>query len=513
MQYVIRTNEDGTYTLATVDGDTLTAVGDTHADYDDAVRALGDLLTAAHLAAGDAPLADGSGILADGWASDQGIAFAELLAGGRDFTDVVWSWRDPTTALLPLMYQHETSWGHDGAELAGFIETLSESGGTVSAAGRFYDTEVGIAARDLLLDGRRFGVSVDPSEAVDAEFRCTEMDEEGWCTAGVTAFLSYEIAGLTMTPFPAFENASIVLEGAPSTDAAAPPPAPAASVVVASVTIPTAPPDEWFALPEPQLGEPFLGTLGDEFLVDQGDGSVAVPLTIEDNGQVFGHLARWGQCHVGYAGMCLSPPESAAAYSHFHIGEVRTASGERIATGALTIGCEHAPEDMPAWQARDHYANAGSGWANVRVSNGEYGPWVCGGLRPGVTDEQVAVLRALTLSGDWRKIGPTLELIAGLSVNVPGFPIAREAVTASGLALVASAPMPRSRMNGGEVTALTAAGIVARCADCQKRREDAAAGRRTTTTETDELRLLRVLERRTRHLIPAEVEAARARIG
>lgn len=517
MQYVIRKNDDGTWVVCSVDGDTLVVLSATpHTEYDAAVRELGDVLTAQYreLAAADMATGDvDNGLLPDGWTSEQGIAFSRELAGGRDFSEVEWSWRDPTTSLLPLMYQHDTAWGHDGAELAGFIEELSESGGTVSASGRFYDSEVGIAARDLLLDGRRFGVSVDPSEAVDAEFRCTEVDEDGWCVAGITAFLAYEIAGLTMTPFPAFEEANIVLDTGSSVDDE---PAPADTTAAVSVqasarTALVAPPAEWFDLAEPRLGEPFLGTLGDEFLVDQGDGSVACPLTITDDGQVFGHVARWGECHVGYPGMCITPPDSAAMYAHFNVGEARCAEGERRAVGALTIGCEHAPDDMLAWQARDHYANAGSGWANVHASSGEYGPWVAGALRPNVTDDQLAVLRALALSGDWRRIGGHLELIGALSVNVPGFPIAREAVTASGLALVASAAMPSGRMEHGEQMSLVAAGMVARCTDCQRRR---AAGLSNNNVRDDgeTVRLLRTLERRTRHLIPDAARAARERM-
>lgn len=529
MRYTIRPNDDGTFTLASLDGDVLVAIGAPHATFDDAVAALGGVLTARRLevaedtdAGGDDDVATGDGLLPDIWTDGGGIAFTELLPGGRDFTQCVWSWRDPAVSLLPLMYQNQTAWGHDGAELAGFIETLTQSGGTVHATGRFYDNVVGEAARDLLLDGRRFGVSVDPSEDVEVAFQCTEVDDDGWCVDGVDQFLAYEIAGLTMTPFPAFEEAAIILQ-APATPAAAPGVAPAQAVdvpvehvVVVAAAVPTRPPAEWLTLQEPQLGQPFLGTLGDEFLVDQGDGSLACPLTIEDSGQVFGNLARWGQCHVGYPGMCVTPPESAAAYAHFHVGQLVCADGTRIASGALVVGCEHAPEGLDAWQARDHYAHAGNGWADGRMSTGKYGPWFAGALRPGVTEEQLRVLRALTLSGDWRRIGTALELIAALTVNTPGFPIAREAVTASGYAITGATPMPSGRIKNGEQQSLVAAGLVARCADCQKRREQARAAQ-FRPAEPDKridevLRLTRQLDLRTRHLIPDAAQAARARI-
>jgi hypothetical protein len=60
-----------------------------------------------------------------------------------------------------------------------------------------------------------------------------------------------------------------------------------------------------------------------------------------------------------------------------------------------------------------------------------------------VTEEQVRALRASALSGDWRRHGTGLELMAALCVNVAGFPIPR-AVAASGspIALVAAGGRP-----------------------------------------------------------------------
>ena len=64
-------------------------------------------------------------------------------------------------------------------------------------------------------------------------------------------------------------------------------------------------------------------------------------------------------------------------------------------------------------------------------------------MRPGVTEQQMYVLKATgALSGDWRRIGGNLELVAALAVNVPGFPIPRVAMAASAgrtLSLVAAA--------------------------------------------------------------------------
>lgn len=467
------------------------------------------------------------GLLPEGWTSEGtpggGIAFCEALPLGRDFTECDWTWRDPAVSLVPLMLQTENEGGHWGSELAGFVETFTGGGNaTVGASGRLYDNEAGNEFRTLLLDGRIYGVSVDPSEAVEVSFECTEFDEYGWCMEGVDKFMAYEIAGLTGVPFPGFAQASIKLADAGATPAAATADASGGAVRASArvpASVPTAPPVEWFMLPEPRIGEKFLSTLGDEFLVEQGDGSIACPMQISPpgyEGLVFAHLARNGQCHVGDywgPGVCAEPPQSKMGYAPFHVGHVICAGGEDIATGALTMGCEHA-EGSNVERVRDHYAHAGLGWADVRVIDGEYGPWACGALRPDVTDAQVRVLRSLSLSGDWVEYGGSLELLGCLAVNTPGFPIERGALKASGLK-VATAKLTASAKNG-RPTKLVAAGMVNRCIECAKRaREQAAAGRGAgPDPRMDRLvELTAELERRTRHLIPVEAAATRARLS
>jgi hypothetical protein len=525
-------------------------LGDPQPGYPEAVAAIREALAA------EAPeVASPDGLLAEAWTSPAGIAFAEATGDGRDFTGVAWSWRDPAASTLPLMFQDQTDMGHFGARLAGHLTSLSQTGGTVHAEGRFYDSDTGRAARDLLLGGRSFGVSVDPG-AVEAEWACLSEDDDGWCTEELITFGAYEVIGLTMTPFPAFANAAISLAAgsaelavAPADHAftddngdgkcdaclaedqdgnctqvcdltenehqATPPPAEEASVVVtaASATLLTAPPAAWFHLPEPtELGE----------LIDQGDGTWAMPLTITDDGQVYGHVARWGQCHTGYAGRCVSPPSSASGYRDFHVGSVRTAEGDTIPVGCLTIGADHAPSYLRAAGAQDHYAHAALAWADVRASDGMFGPWVAGALRPDVTPELLRVLRASTLSGDWR----SGEMVAALAVNTPGFPILREAITASGLPDVADV-RPAARLSGGEAVTLTAAGMVRRCPDCARR---AASGAPSRPGSLDADRVARIMrealsvalaplvadlarvERRTRHLRDAEAATLRRRV-
>lgn len=324
------------------------------------------------------------------------------------------------------------------------------------------------------------------------------------------------IRGATLINIAAFDQAAIELapQGAgeeqppPEEEPPAEEPEPEESVAASAlVSVPERPPVDWFRVPEPEAG--------DERLVQQLDGSWAVPLTITDDGQVYGHIARRGQAHRGYSSY-VPPPLSRTGYREFHTGLVVCEDGTEMPTGAMIVGCEHATLELTLGEANDHYAHAGQGWADVRCVDGEFGPWVCGALRPSVTEADLRVLRALSPSGDWRPTPTGLEMCSVLSVNVPGFPVAREAMAASALAAsAADSSGPRARVEDGQVVALVAAGMVTRCSECAERareREALAAGLASTDRVLAALEehraTLRLLEHRTRHLEPMAASAA-----
>lgn len=183
----------------------------------------------------------------------------------------------------------------------------------------------------------------------------------------------------------------------------------------------------------------------------------ATPLHITDEGQVYGHLASWNACHLGSpAGeaVCVMAPRSRSGYAYFHTGAVKTAEGELIATGHLTMDGNHAGPGLTAGATMAHYDNTTKTWADVRVGEDAYGIWVAGALRPQVTPAEVRTLRASPLSGDWRRVGRSLELMIGLSVNGPGFAIPRPQ------GLVASA-FGDSEASDHELMSLVAAGMLA----------------------------------------------------
>jgi|694.fasta_scaffold01021_66 hypothetical protein len=184
------------------------------------------------------------------------------------------------------------------------------------------------------------------------------------------------------------------------------------------IEAPVVPPSSWFA--NPRLTEP-------------------TPLTVDDSGRVYGHLAVWGQCHVGFGDRCIQPPHSPAAYAHFLTGEILCDDGFRFPVGQITMNSGHAPQSASASQTAAHYDNTALAAADVTAGEDDFGIWVSGALRTGLDASDIRALMASDVSGDWRRIGGSLELVAVLAVNVPGFPKIR---VKESLGLVASLSLP-----------------------------------------------------------------------
>ena len=182
----------------------------------------------------------------------------------------------------------------------------------------------------------------------------------------------------------------------------------------------------------------------DDFFVPEPDHYVD-SWQIDEDGRVSMHLAKWGECHIGYAGNCVAPPPGIAEYARFHRLAVETDQGP-LRVGKITMGtakrpASHAAADpgLSASAVQAHYDNTGTLVAVVRCVDGMQGPWLSGHLVPWATREQAQQLAHHEVSGDWR--GPTgrLELVAALAVNVPGF---MRSVAASGMEALVAAGRP-----------------------------------------------------------------------
>ena len=342
---------------------------------------------------------------------------------------------------IPLLWQPKTGTGHDGSFIIGRIDSCDVTEDGIKNAKGVFDTgPYGREAERLVRNGMLRGISADLDEV---EFvgeeelleMAAESDED---LSQKTYFKKARTMAATLLPKPAFQECTLrlndsledipVVDGIYEVDTDLDDTGEAVTAALIASAIPVKPPTVWF-------GDPRLKR--------------ETPLTVTEDGQVFGHIATWVTDHIGNHG--VRPPRSRSGYAYFHTGVVRTDDNTDVAVGQLTLAGGHAALDKSAHEAVAHYDDTSSAIADVHAGEDAYGIWVAGALRPGVSPEQVRVLRASSPSGDWRPINNKLELVAVLHVNVPGFPIARACVASGSVtALVAAGASNLHRMKFGQ---------------------------------------------------------------
>lgn len=224
------------------------------------------------------------------------------------------------------------------------------------------------------------------------------------------------------------------------------------------------PPIDWFR--DPQLDAP------------------TIPPVVTDDGRIYGHVAAWASTHIGYVGRRVNPPRSQTDYSHFHVGAARVISdsGEpvMIPAGHIALDTGHAAMTADYLAATAHYDNTGSLVADVCAGEDAHGIWVAGAVVPGVDEVKLHKLRTCGLSGDWRRIGAGLEMVAAISVPTPGFPVPRARV-ASGVpvAMVAAGALVPDLTHTGPVDYEHLADVVADRVLTRQQHAAALAARRT----------------------------------
>jgi hypothetical protein len=422
--------------------------------------------------------------IAPGPAWEGVIAVEDQMTGdGRMFEAGAVRW---DTLPVPLRWVEQDVGEHLNAVVVGRVDEVYRDGNNIIGRGVFdAGSEKGREAARQVKENLTPGVSVDLDD-VSFEIRVradVAADEEPEITEepnGMRTILEYSsdeevmvttdarLRALTIVATPAFAEAKIaIVDDAEMTLAY---PVKDEDEMVAGAA-PVFPPTEWFK--DPSLKGP-------------------TPLTVTEDGRVYGHLATWGTCHTGFAGECVQPPSSATNYAFFRTGAVRTNTGETVPVGRLTLDTTHAGRRLSSVDTAAHYEHTGVAVADVAAGEDAYGIWLAGALRPDVTDEQIRVLQASPLSGDWRRVGGNLELVAALAVNSPGFPIPR--------ALVAS----------GEVLSLLSSGVVAP-ATVQKEITREQILQRLIDREMRDLVKWRSSAERERIRLKAQV--ARARVG
>ena len=295
---------------------------------------------------------------------------------------------------LPLMWQEISEEGHGGARVVGRIESLD-----------FGDPSM-VRATGTLLES----ISPDVMEQIGAGVigPSVDLDDIDYVMDDAENLIITQgrIAGATLVSIPAFAEVSISLDPEPVDEPTEP-----LYELYASAGAPVArPPADWFASPD----------------VDR-----LTPLTVTDTGRVFGHVAAWGQCHVGLPG-CVTAPSSPTDYQWFHLHSQALDDGSTVPVGVMTVGGGHAAPGLGMRPALDHYDNVGTAVARVRAGEDEYGIWVAGWVLPEATEAQREAFMSSPVSGDWRQ-NPSgqLDLVALCSVNTPGFPVPRARVSFS----------------------------------------------------------------------------------
>ena len=264
---------------------------------------------------------------------------------GRIFAPGSITWRE---LPLTLMAMTTTADGHDGAEVAGRIDRIWRAGGNIMAEGTFDSGAYGQEISRMVGDGTLRGVSVDIApQKVDMAYRSEVVDDDGnWKDDAPEAsdegdgpsaldllfggdgsdpiiyVVRDAVLGMaTVCPFQAFADATIT---------------PASSLVAAaSEMVWTYTGDAGYRLTSKALTASGDGGFEKDFteametplvLTASAAGLVAeapplewfdnpelhelTPLTVSDDGRVFGHAAAWGTCHIGIPDAFTTAPHS-----------------------------------------------------------------------------------------------------------------------------------------------------------------------------------------------------------
>lgn len=387
------------------------------------------------------------------------LAVEGIVTGdGREFAPDALTWAD---LPVPLRWNKEDSHGGDPKTVAvnvGRIDKIWRDGNKIMGAGVLDLSDDDGRRVHAKIEGKFLrGVSIDADSISDANVEYVwpedvnagtgesedDLFEMLFAQPEKVIFHGGRIRAATLVDIPAFAEAyialldeagAVVAGGVPVTadevealaatgreEAAAQAAKPRALRAVTASSEVWRPPAQWFT--DPGL-------------------SLPTPITVTDDGRIYGHAAQWGSCHIGQEDVCVQPPHE-DAHPYYRTGEVACADGSRVAVGQITVGTGHAPLSYGASPAAEHYDNTGAAVADVSVGNDAHGIWVAGCVRPGADPLKVYELQAAgQVSGDWRRIGGQLRLVGLLAVNVPGFPV----------------PKMRARVASGEPQALVAAG-------------------------------------------------------
>lgn len=327
--------------------------------------------------------------------SDRRMLASVIELGFRDFP-------------LPLQWKEKTGDGHNGSVTVGVIEsaTLNDQG-EIRGSGYMLNNENAFKALELIQHGvNRPSIDMADATAVLMYDDGTEVTEENF-DAGqpmCEAYTRGTVTACTIVAIPAFGQTRLALN--PERESRDVAMTAAALTAAAAYQHPVYEP-AMFADADPNLLSPMR-------------------LTIDpDSGHVFGFIATWKDKHRSVGLGHIKPPRSRTNYEHFHTSPgVHLTDGTVLPVGRLTVGIGHAPtRGITSAAAQAHYDNVEACWALGRISEHRLGIYFSGVVAPWASPEKVQMGLASPVSGDWRPVGQgnSLELVAVLSVNTPGF--------------------------------------------------------------------------------------------
>lgn len=292
--------------------------------------------------------------------------------------------------------------GHSGAVLVGRLDqvTLDDDTKVVSGEGWMLDTPAGNEFTLYVASGAQRGNSVDLAE-VKASYMYSEEDD-----SVSFEFTDWKIAKTTLVSVPAFGEAYAEIDLVADASGIV-------TVVAQSFIANVAESNEMSASGGPDI---FADVRQPSAAFFRPEPESPVKLTVTDDGDVYGHLALWNSCHSGYTGKCVIVPKSRSGYASFNKPGVPTDQGD-VEVGPIFLSGGHRMGVQGDLSAA--YGGTENAWADVRVTDGKLGPWLCGRVRPGVDPTRLYTAKASRVSGHWQRN----ELRAIVSVNGEGYDV------------------------------------------------------------------------------------------
>lgn len=306
-----------------------------------------------------------------------------LLSDGADTRDVP----------LSISAQFAKSYGHDGAVLTGAIYevTIDPDSGLMSGRGFLLDDENGRRHALAIKTGAMKGNSVGLAE-VKARFVEDLNTGEYW-----VEFYEFKLADTSGVMTPAFAEAYAEIDT--EITAAFAGFDPMAELVASSEIIEYRIPDPIKPL-TPAIAQELVASFGApqpyaSFFRPEADKPQKIVFTAD--GDVYGHLAAWEDCHAGIDGRCVRPPRPVDNYAEWNKPGVLTEKGI-VATGPIALYGGH----KYGTDLSEAYGRVENAWADVRIIEGKFGPWISGRARPHIGDEKAYDARASRISGHWK---------------------------------------------------------------------------------------------------------------